>query len=507
LTFRSYATELIRESIPDFSWRYKVDARREIFTGLVGALLVIPQAVTFAYLVGLPPEYGLYCAIFVAFFASLFGNSPMVGGPNTAMSILLGLAIIPFAGRGSPLFTDYVLLLSLMVGLIQLSIWLLRGAELFRYFSPAAISGIKMGVGVLLIASALEGTLGLSPLTNQFFYEKFYVVASSWNEIVNPYSATISGVTIGSGLLMKKRWPRVYLVAAVIIGGATGAIIEAVWGPVTSQVELLGRIPLQLLPLNLPLITPDHLLVMEEMLPVALAIAVLGLAQSLVIARDLKTHGTSKVNLQKEIFAQAASNILSPFFSTFAGAGSFNRTSIAVEMGAKTPLSGIVSSFFVVIFAWGLGPFLTNLPIPAVAAVLALVGIGMIQGKEARLFLKNRIDGTVFLITIFAVTFLGLEAGIFVAAVSSIGFFVASVSKVDLVISHGDEGERVSVRGNLFYASLDSLTNHLRAHPAQRTTLDLSRVPYCDTAAVAMIESVKLERLQHGGWLEVISAA
>jgi len=143
LTFRSYATELIRESIPDFSWRYKVDARREIFTGLVGALLVIPQAVTFAYLVGLPPEYGLYCAIFVAFFASLFGNSPMVGGPNTAMSILLGLAIIPFAGRGSPLFTDYVLLLSLMVGLVQLSIWLLRGAELFRYFSPAAISLIQ----------------------------------------------------------------------------------------------------------------------------------------------------------------------------------------------------------------------------------------------------------------------------------------------------------------------------------------------------------------------------
>jgi SulP family sulfate permease len=505
LTFRSYATGLIREAIPDFSWHHKVDARREFFAGLIGAFLVIPQAITFAYLAGVPPEYGLYCAIFVGFFASLFGNSPMVGGPNTAMSILLGLAIIPFAGRGSPLFTEYMLLLCLMVGLFQLFMWLLRGAELFRYFSPAAISGIKMGVGVLLIASALDGTLGLSPLTNQFFYEKFYVVASSFNEIVNPYSAAISGVTIGSGLLMKKRWPRVYIVAAVILGGTTGAIVEAVWGPITSQVELLGRIPLQLLPLNLPLITPDHLLVMEEMLPVALAIAVLGLAQSLVIARDLKTHGTRKLNLQKEIFAQAVSNILGPFFSSFAGAGSFNRTSIAVEMGAKTPLSGMVSAFAVVIIAWGLGPFLTKLPIPAVAAVLVLVGIGMIQGKEARLFLRNRIDGAVFLVTTFSVMFLGLEAGIFVAAVSSVGFFVANVSKVDLVISHEGEGERVSVRGNLFYASLDSLTNHLRAHPAQRTTLDLSRVSYCDAAAAAMIESIKLERLQHGGCLEVIS--
>jgi SulP family sulfate permease len=507
LTFRSYATELIRESIPDFSWRRNVDARREIFAGLVGALLVIPQAITFAYLVGVPPEYGLYCAIFVGFFASLFGYSPMVGGPNTATSILLGLAIVPFAGRGSPLFIEYVLLLSLMVGIVQFAIWTLRGAELFRYFSPAAISAIKMGVGVLLITSGLEGTLGLSPLTNQFFYEKFYVVASSLNEIINPYSATISGVTIGSGLLMKKRWPRGYIVTAVILGGTTGVIIEAIWGPVTSQVELLGRIPLQFLPFNVPLITSDHLLVMEELLPVAFAIAVLGLAQSLVIARDLNSHGIRELNLQKELFAQAASNILSPFFSSFAGAGSFNRTSIAVEMGAKTPLSGMVSAFFVIAMAWGLGPFLTKLPIPAVAAVLVLVGIGMIRAKEARFILKNRIDGTVFSITIFAVTFLGLEAGIFVAAVTSIGFFVASVSKVNLVISHDDERERVSVRGNLFYASLDSLADHLRAHPARRTTLDLSRVPYCDAVAAAMIESIKQERLLHGGCLDIVSAA
>lgn len=507
MTFRSYAKGLIRESIPDFSWRHKLDARRELFAGLVGALLVIPQAITFAYLAGLPPEYGFYCAVFVGFFSSLFGNSPMVGGPNTAVAILLGLAVMPFAGRGSPLFTQYILLLSLMVGLIQFVIWLLRGAELFRYFSPAAISGIKMGVGVLLIASALEGTLGLSPLTNQFFYERFYVVASSWNEIVNPYSAMISCVTIASALLMKKRWPRVYIVAAVAIGGATGAIVEGIFGSIAPQVELLGRIPLQALPFKLPLITPDSLTVMEEMLPVALAIAVLGLAQSLVIARDLETHGTRRVNLQKEIFAQAASNILSPLFSTFAGSGSFNRTSIAVEMGAKTPLSGMVSAVAVAVIAWGLGPFLTRLPIPAIAAVLVLVGVGMIQGEEARLFLKNRIDGTVFLFTVFAVTFLGLQAGIVVAAVSSIGFFVASVSKVDLVISLEGEGERVSVRGNLFYASLDSLTDHLRAHPAQRTTLDLSRVAYWDTAALVMIESIKLERLQHGGCLEVIAAA
>ncbi len=177
---------LLREALPDFSWWRSVDTPREVVAGLIGALLVIPQAITFAYLAGVAPEYGLYCAVFVGFLASLFGNSPMVGGPNTAVSILLGVTVLPFAGRGSPLYTEFVLTLSLMVGLIQLCIWLLRGAAIFRYFSPAAIAGIKVGVGVLLITSALEGALGLSPLSAQFFYEKFYIAFVSWQDLVNP---------------------------------------------------------------------------------------------------------------------------------------------------------------------------------------------------------------------------------------------------------------------------------------------------------------------------------
>ena len=123
---------LVREMLPDFSWRKSVDVRQEIIAGLTGALLVIPQAITFAYLAGVQPVYGLYCAVFVGFLSSLFSNSPLVGGPNTAVSIMLGLTAIQFAGSGSPLYIEFVLVLSLLVGLIQLVIWLLRGAVLFR---------------------------------------------------------------------------------------------------------------------------------------------------------------------------------------------------------------------------------------------------------------------------------------------------------------------------------------------------------------------------------------
>lgn len=495
---------LLREAIPDIAWRESVDFRRELIAGLTGALLVIPQAITFAYLAGVQPIYGLYCAVFVGFLSSLFGNSPLVGGPNTAVSILLGLTAIQFAGSGSPLYIEFVLVLSLLVGLIQLVIWLLRGAVLFRYFGPAAISGIKAGIGVLLITSALEGTLGLAPLATQFFYEKFYLALVSWQQLVNPYAVAISAVTIASGLLLKKRWPRTYIIAATVAGSVVGAAICALAGPVTARVELLGHVTFQAFPFVVPHIGPQHWLFLEQVFPNAVAIAVLGLAQSLVLARDLKANVVGDLDLHKEVFAQGIANALGPFFSAFAGSGSFNRTSVAVEMGARTPFSGMVAAIAVVFIARALGPFLTGLPMPAIAGVLALVGIGMIQG-ERRSFAYN-VEGAVFVVTLISVLFLGLEVGIFVAIASSIGFFVASASKVELSISHDGDKERIVVGGNLFYASLDRLAKHLRNDPSVHTVLDLSRVPYCDAAAREMIRKIQVERSRHGGNIEITAA-
>src|SRR5262249_45018809 len=148
----------------------------------------------------------------------------------------------------------------------------------------------------------------------------------------------------------------------------------------------------------------EHWVIAEGMFPNAVAIAVLGLAQSLVIARDMKAQGN--VDVHKETFAQGIANLLSPFFSTFAGSGSFNRSSVAVQMGARTPLSGMGSSVAVLVVAWAMGPLFTWLPMAAIAGVLALVGIGMIQWKETIALLRERIDAAVYLLTLFSVTFL-----------------------------------------------------------------------------------------------------
>jgi MFS superfamily sulfate permease-like transporter len=131
----------------------------------------------------------------------------------------------------------------------------------------------------------------------------------------------------------------------------------------------------------------------------------------------------------------------------------------------------------------------------------------MIRFREARQFMRSTIDGPVFVLTFLTVIFLGLKLGLAVAVLLSLGFFIAGVSKVALVMIEEDDIERIEVTGNLFYASLDALAHHLREHPDAHTVLDLTRVPYRDSTAIAMIDAIKKQRAEHGGRLEVKTSA
>jgi len=137
---------------------------------------------------------------------------------------------------------------------------------------------------------------------------------------------------------------------------------------------------------------------------------------------------------------------------------------------------------------------------------MALVGIGMVQANQIRP-LRNRIDGAVFLLTVLAIVFAGLEYGILVGVLASVGFFVASASRVKLSISHEAGQQHIAVTGNLFYASIDGLSDCLRADPTAYTVLDLSRVPYFDSSAAELIETIQRDRVRHGGRLDVAGHA
>lgn len=495
---------LVREALPTFVWTREMNWRGEVFAGLVGAILVIPQGITFAYLAGLQPEYGLYGAIFVTFFTSLLGSSSMMSGPNTAVAILIGSAVLPLAGRGSPVYIDYVFILCLMVGLVQLLFWLLRGARLFQYISPSAISGISAGAGFLIIMASLDSILNLSTFNTTFFYEKLYVIVSDAKSLVSPYSFAIGLVTILGGFVGRRYSQRYFLIVAVACGYATGLLVSFIWPQPVTELEYLGRMPLQWLPLNLPTINIEYLMTSIQLIPFAITIAFIGLAQSLVIVRELRMTTDQAIDLDKEVYAQGMANFLAPFFSTFAGSGSFNRSKANRNLGASTPLSGIVAAGFVLVLITFLGPILTYMPMAAMAGTLFIVGLDMIKWSDVKHYAAERTELATYLSTFTGILFFGLATGIAIAVMLSVSVFLLRISQLELAEEQRQDATLLRVKGSLFYASVAHLTAKFRRLRRKNLTVDLQYTTHIDQSAVDFFSHEAQTMLAHGSQLSLV---
>lgn len=476
----------------------------EMFAGLVGAILVIPQGITYAYLAGLQPEYGLYSAIFVTLFCSVLGTSSMMSGPNTAVAILIGTAVLPLAGRGSPVYIDYVFLLCMMVGIVQLIFWLLRGARVFQYLSPAAISGISAGAGFLIIMASLDSIFDLSTFQTTFFYEKLYVIASDARDLVNPYSLFIGVTTILAGYLGRRYSRRYYIIIAVSAGYVAGLLVAFIWPQPITELEYLGRMPLEWLPFSVPIVNVEYLMTSVKLIPYAIAIAFIGLAQSLVIVRELKMETDQDIDLDKEVYAQGVASFLAPFFSSFVGSGSFNRSKANQSLGAKTPLSGIATAFFVLVLITALGPILTYMPMAAMAGTLFIVGADMIKWVDVRHYARVRSELVIYLVTFISIIFFGLASGVVVAVFLSVSVFMLHISQLELKEESASGGVLLKVKGALFYASVAHLTEKFQRHNRENMSVDLQYTTHIDQSAVDFFNRESRNLSGHGAMLTLL---
>lgn len=497
--------KLIKEAIPSFAWLNQSGKwRTEVFAGFVGAILVIPQGITYAYLAGLQPEHGLYCAIFVTLFSSLLGTSSMISGPNTAVAILIGIAVLPLAGRGSPMYIDFVFLLCMMVGLVQLLFWLSRGSRIFQYLSPAAISGISAGAGFLILLASLDSVLGLSTFNTTFFYEKLYVIFSDAPDLVNPYSLAIGITTIAGGYIGRYFSPRYFIIIAIITGYLCGLLVAFIWPQSVTELEYLGRMPLQWLPFAIPAINSDYLMSSISLIPYAIIIAFVSLAQSLVIVRELKMETDQDIDLDKEVYAQGVANFLAPFFSGFVGSGSFNRTRANQSLGSTTPLSGITSAGFVLLLITFLGPVLTYMPMAAMAGTLFILGADMIQWGDIKHYARVRSELVIYLCTFFSILFFGLTTGVLLAVFLSVSVFMGRISQLELKVVKTGSGTQLNVKGTLFFATIAQLTETFHGHLGEDLTLDLQYTTHLDQSAVDFFIREAGNMAAHGASLTLL---
>jgi len=318
----------------------RASIKADFLAGLTGAVIVLPQGVAFATIAGLPPEYGLYTAMVTPIIAALFGSSRhLVSGPTTAISIVVFSAISHHAEPGTPEFLNLALTLTFLAGVYQFSFGLARLGALVNFVSHTVVIGFTAGAAILIATSQMKHITGIFVPKGETFLHTWIDLFQQIGEI-NGYLILIALVTLATAMLTKKLSPKL---PNLLVGMVVGSLVAIYFKDFTTGIKLVGEIPAQLPPLS----TPDFSLATIKMLaPEAFAVALLGLIEAVSISRAVATKSHQRIDPNQEFIGQGMSNIIGSFFSSYAGSGSFTRSGINYEAGAKTPLSAIVAAIF-----------------------------------------------------------------------------------------------------------------------------------------------------------------
>jgi SulP family sulfate permease len=379
--------------------------------------------VAFATIAGLPPEYGLYTAMITPVIAALFGSSfHLVSGPTTAISIVVFSAISHHAEPGTAEFLSLTLTLTFLAGVYQLAFGLARLGALVNFVSHTVVIGFTAGAAILIATSQMKHITGISiPKGESFLHTWIDLFQHSGS--INGYLIIIAFATLVVALLSKKLFPKS---PNLLIGMVVGSLIALVFQNLTSGIKLVGEIPAQLPPLSMP----EFSLVSIKMLaPEAFAVALLGLIEAVSISRAVATKSGQRIDANQEFIGQGMSNIVGSFFSSYAGSGSFTRSGINYEAGAKTPLSAIFAAIFLVIIVLLIAPLTAYLPIAAMGGVILLVAYNLIDFHHIKQSLTfSKTESSILLTTFFATLFLELEFAIYLGVLLSLVLFLAKTS-------------------------------------------------------------------------------
>ncbi|VAW53241.1 Sulfate permease [hydrothermal vent metagenome] len=397
--------------------------KADFIAGLTGAVIVLPQGVAFATIAGLPPEYGLYTAMVTPIIAALFGSSfHLISGPTTAISIVVFSTISHHAEPGSAEFISMALTLTFLAGVYQLAFGLGRLGSLVNFVSHNVVAGFTAGAAILIATSQMKHILGIPISKGDTFLHTWYELITNIAS-ANMYLIIIALSTLITALLFKNFAPKS---PNLLIGMVVGSVAAIFLKDYTDSIKLVGEIPAQLPPLSMP---EFSFATIKMLAPEAFAVALLGLIEAVSISRAVATKSSQRINANQEFIGQGLSNMFGSFFSSYAGSGSFTRSGINYEAGAKTPMSAIFAAVLLMLTVLLIAPLTTYLPIAAMGGVILLVAYNLIDFHHIKKTIKfSKSETTILLTTFIATLTLELEFAIYAGVLLSLIFFLSKTS-------------------------------------------------------------------------------
>lgn len=490
----------------------------DLLAGLTVGLVLVPQALAFSLLAGLPPTMGLYAAMVAAIVGALWGSSSHLhSGPTNTASILTLSVLAPIFAVGSPEFIAAAGLVALMAGAIRLLMGLARLGILVNFVSDSVAVGFTAGAGILIISNQIGPILRITiPSTAGLLG----TLGTAVNEGPTAHPPSIA-LGVGAAALIAL-WPQVTKrVPAVLVGVAVGTVVA--WGLALEGqgVRLLGELPAGLPPLaSLPLLDLE---LIGQLANGALAIAIIGLVEAVAIARAVAGYSRQRLDSNQEFVGQGMANIAAGLFSGYPCSGSFNRSALSYQSGAKTAMGGVFSGLFVLVATFAFGPLIAAIPRPVLAGALAITAWSMVDLRA-----MNRIrrgapgDAIIMGVTFLATLLLPLQFAILIGVLMSLGYYLLRTSAPRVVsvlpdasFKHwGHHPERpqcpqlavVDILGDLYFGAVnhveEAIYDILAATPGQRfMLLRMHSVQHCDISGIRMLENVRRVLLDRGGEL------
>lgn len=519
------ASNFTAQFLPFLTWLPQVSRdsfRADLIAGLTGAIVVLPQGVAFATIAGMPPEYGLYAGMIPAMIAALLGSSRhLVSGPTTAASIVLFSSLSLLATPGTPDYVGLALTLTLMVGIFELALGLARMGTLVNFISHSVIVGFTAGAAVLIAAKQLKHFFGIEMDSSGALHEILLNFGSHITGI-NPYATIVAFATLFSGIAIKRYFPKIpYLIVCMVFGGIVAVVLNMLFGEGTTHIAQVGALPPRLPPLSMPDLDPAHI---SALAPTALAVTLFALTEAVSIGRSLAARGGYRIDGNQEFIGQGMSNIFGSFFSGYVATGSFNRSALNFQAGARTPLAAIFAGLLLMIIVVLVAPLAAYLPKAAMAAVLFMVAWGLIDFHEMQHILHaSKREIGVLAVTLLSALFLELEFAIFAGVLLSLVLYLDRTSKPNIVERVPDprlpgrplvadpelpacpQFRIVRIDGSLFFGSVSHAQDafdRFRAEDPERKHLAISSrgINFVDLqGGEALVEEAKRRRADGGG--------
>ncbi len=404
----------------------KESIKADFMAGLTGAVIVLPQGVAFATIAGLPPEYGLYTAMVTPIIAALFGSSlHLVSGPTTAISIVIFSTLSHYGIDPVTQADEYlsmVLTLTFLAGVYQLAFGLARLGSLVNFVSHTVVIGFTAGAAVLIATSQMKHITGIAVPKGETFMHTWMDIFSGVGS-TNVYLLLIALSTMFIAIFIKKVSPKApYLLIGMVVGSLLAMILKNFTDGIVLVPQIHGTLP----PLSHPVFSFE---LIKKLAPEAFAIALLGLIEAVSISRAVATKSNQRINANQEFVGQGMSNVVGSFFSSYAGSGSFTRSGINYDAGAKTPLSAIFAAIMLVFIVLLIAPLTAYLPVAAMGGVILLVAYNLIDVKAIiKTITLSKSETSILLTTFLATLFLELEFAIYLGVLLSLVLFLRKTS-------------------------------------------------------------------------------